>query len=867
MSEEMLVKACEATALATRDALAWITDPKNDARVAQERLFLERSLRGAAYQARRLARSVERPMCVGVFGPSQAGKSYLVSVLARKGETLTALFDDRNRPEVDFISEINPYGEKEATGLVTRFSIHRVATPENFPVALRLLTQTDLLKILSNSYIFDADHQEEKAPAPEEIDQHIARCEAKMAADYVDVLREEDIWDVEEYFQRQLRRSEAKIFNSYWERFARCGPRLRAGDRAELFSILWGRHQPLTDLYRTLLDYLARLNFAEEAFCPIEALVPAAKGILNVETLAGLDQPGAETLRLSTRDNKIVEMPRPVVTALAAELRIVLKDNPWQFFEHTDLLDFPGYRSRTLHNLGKYLSEAKGSALKELFLRGKVDYLFQRYTAEQELTSMLLCLRPSNLDVTTLPTVIEEWIAVTHGRTPEERQGRPILLFFLLTMFDQHLAEKAGDEAASPGMRFQARLEASLLKPFAKVADSWPLRWTPETPFQNCYWIRNPNYKAEGIIRYEGRREVSVHEHKVARIAELRSGYADVPEVQAHFREPLRAFDEVMRLNDGGISYLAEALARVCRPGMKRAQVHSRLIDLRKRVAASLAPHYIPTDAEERTAERTAVAEKVISDFEDCLSRNTFGMFLRGLCLDRGILADAMYEARTHGSQADDVEIDGKSSLPPPPKPNRSSLLDLVKSGKNGSRSPAGTASRPATNGRSSRTDLLVRTAMQVWTRTLHDASDDETFAAAIGVPRSSLKQIATELIATSRRLGLEKSIREALAATFHFGTAEQAAAKATIVAERLVGRFVTELGAGTAARRAPAFDASGIGVEPANIQQDFAVGWLRMFYSHVETNAQSIDGLVHDPEQNLRLGEILQQFDAAISG
>jgi Putative bacterial virulence factor len=34
-------------------------------------------------------------LCVGVFGPSQAGKSYLVSVMGRKGDTLTALFTHR----------------------------------------------------------------------------------------------------------------------------------------------------------------------------------------------------------------------------------------------------------------------------------------------------------------------------------------------------------------------------------------------------------------------------------------------------------------------------------------------------------------------------------------------------------------------------------------------------------------------------------------------------------------------------------------------------------------------------------------------------------------------------------------------------
>jgi hypothetical protein len=858
MSEEPLVQACEATATAIADALSWIADPKNDVRVAQERLFLERNLRGHAYQARRLARSVTRPMCVGVFGPSQAGKSYLISVLARKGDSLTALFNDPKRPEVDFIAEINPYGEKEATGLVTRFSIHHIPTPPGFPVALRLLTQTDILKILANSYVFDTDHQDETVPTPEEIDQHIAHFEARMTPGYVDVLREEDMWDVEEYFQRQLRRSEAKVLNAYWERLAKCAPRLTLPDRCELLSLIWGRHKPLTDLYRTLLEYLAKLGFTEEAFCPLDSLIPAANGILNVETLSGLDRADAERLRVANLDGHIVDMPRPVVTALAAELRVVLKENPWPFLDHTDLLDFPGYRSRTLHHLGKYLSEGKGNALKELFLRGKVDYLFQRYTAEQELTSMLLCLRPSNLDVTSLPAVIEEWIAVTHGRTPEERRGRPILLFFLLTMFDQHLAEKVADEGAAPELRFQARMEASLLKPFAKVADSWPLLWAPGEPFRNCYWIRNPNYKAEGIIEYDGRREVHIHEKKVARIAELRAACANVPEVRAHFRDPLRAFDEVMRLNDGGVSYLAENVALVCKPGMKRDQVRARLLDLRQRVSAALSPLYIPTDAEKRVAERAAVADKVVDDFEECINRNAFGTFLRGFCTDRGVLADALYQARARGALEEDAE-DGEISAPAAVARPTQRLSDRLRSRRQG------TPVQNLQNGRNTRTDHLVRKAMQIWVQTLHETSDDELFATTVGVPNASLKQVATELIATSRRFKLEDSVRSSLAEILHFGPSEQAAIKATIVAERLINNFVAGLGNSNTreSRRQIVFNADGMADEPANFQLDFAMAWLDAFSVHAIENAKSVDGLVHDPEQNMRLGRILQAFEA----
>ncbi|ARN81130.1 virulence factor SrfC family protein [Methylocystis bryophila] len=863
MVDAELAKACDSAAQAATEALDWINLAKNEKTLGHERAFLERTIRNEAYRLRRLARSLDRPMCVGVFGPSQAGKSYLVSVLGRKGETLIALFDDPNRPEVDFIRDINPFGEKEATGLVTRFSINPPKTPPGFPVALRLLTQTDVLKILCNSYFFDGDLEAETALSPDDIGKHLASFDARLRGGYADVLREEDIWDVEEYFQRQLRRAEAKLFAPFWPRFAALAPRLEISDRAELFSILWGGHRELTELFLTLLESLSKLGFAEDAFCALDALTPAATGILNVETLAGLGVANAETMEISA-GGKTLSLPRAVVTALAAELRMTMKEAPWPFFDHTDLLDFPGYRSRTPTNLTKYLREAGSGALKELFLRGKVDYLFQRYTAEQELTSMLLCLRPSNLEVATLPAIIEEWIGATHGASPEARKGRPQLLFFILTMFDQHLSETvvSAGEDVDPGIRFQARLEASLLKPFAKMADSWPRRWTPEEPFKNCFWIRNPNYKAEGVIQYEGRREVGVLPQKVERIAQLRAAHARAPEVIEHFRDPDRAFDEVMRLNDGGVSYLAAALEQVCKPGMKEAQARNRMSDLKQRMFDTLAPHYVPTDAERRVAERTVVADAVLDDFAECVQRQAFGTFLRGMCVDRGDLVEAFYEARLSGALSESGAEPSGETKPAAPRKQESLSAIIKRLGKPELQpaaapvNPAAAASRP----RAARYEGLAQAAMQLWSKSVHDACDDLAFAEATGVPPKALKEIATELLATARRKGLEASLRVAISDATHIETTEQAAAKATIIAERLINRFVSTLGVDQAARDTR-FDASGIGEHPTDFRQEFFLTWLKSFYDQTIANALSSDGLILDPEQNARLGEILKGF------
>jgi len=116
MSIDNLVQDCRATGRLAEEAERWLGDEANAATVGRERADLVRYVRKAAHRAERLARAAGRPMCAGVFGPSQAGKSYLVEVLARPEDgALRARFPGHD--PVDFLAEINPIGEKEATGL------------------------------------------------------------------------------------------------------------------------------------------------------------------------------------------------------------------------------------------------------------------------------------------------------------------------------------------------------------------------------------------------------------------------------------------------------------------------------------------------------------------------------------------------------------------------------------------------------------------------------------------------------------------------------------------------------------------------------------------------------------------------------
>ncbi len=202
LEDEQLVARCQTVGQALQTALTWVDDQRD--RIGQASAGLHRDLRKNLLLARSLETAARRKMGVSVFGPSQAGKSYLVSALARPGiKPLIANFAGQ---PVDFIREINPEGGRESTGLVTRFTLDRSteATPD-YPVELRLLTQSDLVKIIGNTYYADCRHDDWPDPEPEAIIQRLAELAHRAQPTAVDPWCDDDLYDLEDYFWRSFR--------------------------------------------------------------------------------------------------------------------------------------------------------------------------------------------------------------------------------------------------------------------------------------------------------------------------------------------------------------------------------------------------------------------------------------------------------------------------------------------------------------------------------------------------------------------------------------------------------------------------------------------------------------------------------------
>ena len=884
---EVLAGKCLAVAKLADEAIAWVGDDENREKVGAETASLRREFRRSAIRARKLANAAKRNMCVGVYGPSQAGKSYLISVLGRpKGGELMAAFDGLDAP-LRYLDRINPEGQGESTGLVTRFTAAKVPAEPGFPVKVRLLSEADVARVLANAFAMDGNGAE-PPPGVEEIEGLLADAEAKAGGAVDPAFAPEDMWDVQEYVSEEFGRlAYFAPLRAYWERAGAAAPRLDPAGRAELLSVLWGRHRPLTDLFLSLASHLKALGDAREAFIPIDALIPREQSIIDVQTLKGLDGEAefpAVAVRAASGESATV--PRGELTALVSEVIVPMADRPWDFMNGTDLLDFPGTRNRFTHDLAHYLE--KGEApLAQLFLRGKVAYLFDRYVAEQELTSMLLCVGEGNMEAKDLPGLIERWIAATHGPTQEERRKARCILFFVLTKFDTLLLESGGS-GDDPRTRFDRRIQNSMIEPFGKLPDSWLNRWAGNAPFTNTFWLRNPKYEAT-VIEYDADgREVRLRPGREDRVAELREGAVGSELVRRHFHDADEAWEAAMEIDDGGVTRLAGALAEVCVPGIKFAQVEAQLDGRARHLLRRLASFYESSDVDARLAEKREAADRLLDALDDCFDQHRWGELMEALMVDPSEIADEIARVPTGVqivSEGESARTAGlaqggnASARPRPGRPrpgNRGSAADAPPE------APERASADPALQIRRMTMEAFqAERALTVWKDMLGDFAKRPEQFSLYRMTGATLDDLVEELIVASRRLGLEARIRAALERWNFSLLAERRALPASTVAASEINAFVARLGMDEldetdrpevnfegASRRVfvePPVQYAFLTLpeRPGSQLDDRFVDWTHALYRVFEDNARNIDGRTVDTRQNRRLGDIMEGLRA----
>ncbi|MEM9551118.1 MAG: virulence factor SrfC family protein [Pseudomonadota bacterium] len=904
MSEQaQLAARCDEIARLSREALAWINDDENAEKVSARKKELAKLLRKGARRAERLSKSAQTKMSVSVFGPSQAGKSFLVSVLARPADgRLVADFQGPGGT-LDYISQINPAGDGESTGLVTRFTMSKDPTPDGFPIKLNLLTEADIVRTIINSFFEDGD-QSEPQPDAETLQSHFQAHSGKATGPETAGMSFEEIYEIAEYVENTFGKvAYAAGLKGFWDEAAYLAPRMSVTDRGAFLSILWGGYDELTDLYVKLASALAKIDHAEVIYAGLDSLQPRETSIIDVNTLQGLFGPeDQDLLKVQTAAGKVASLNRALICALAAELVFPMQTQPSDFFAETDLLDFPGARNRFELPLAKTLENPE-EAVTNMLLRGKVAYLFDRYVANQEITSMLLCVPDSNMETLSLPGLVENWIDLTHGATPAERANSDCILFFVMTKFDKHLGESASGGSSSE--RFERRMDASLLKGFGKVADSWVHKWSDTQPFQNCYWLRNPNYFVEGLLNYnEDETELEIRPEKIERVAELKEGCLATPAVQSHFKEPERAWDAALTLNDGGVGYLTAELTKVCKPQSKIRQISNQVEAVASTLLAELSGFHVSDDIQKRIEEKRMLSAEIIDRLELTLQSHRFGALLGALCVDRDIIQDRISRVPasiriTNALQSEEVvkPARGNGADPTPAAPTRPGAparpgapsRPTAPMRPGAPARPAPTEAAPAPTATEAPPEdgpriqtmtpeaFQADTAVDVWIEGLGRLRDDEHRLAAFQLTPENAASLIGEMVHGFQRLDYRTQMLSGLRDISFGMTVDKQAAPAAIVCGETINNFVTTLGARDMEEQErpeiplpdgstrPAFDNGAASNSADNLpsvaraaHSETWTDWVFTLEALCVGNAKDSDAGSINIEQNLRIGEIL---------
>ena len=888
-----LVSAAASLEAGSEAARAWVRELAPVASsVASEAHSLVETSRRAQNLARKLAASAARRNCVGVFGPSQAGKSYLVSVLARRpGTTLTADFAGLHK---NFIAEINPAGDRESTGLVTRFTVHKGSDDRDRPVELRLLSETDLVKILGNSFLSDFDPNQRRVQPPDEDAIRAAAAVAEpLAGEPVAHLDEIAMFDIGEYFRTYFPTGVDRLNRAgYWDTLTRIGHRLPLSARASLYSIVWGGIEDFTRLFLLLVGGLEQLGHACDARVTIDALTPRERSVIDVETLTRLGKAEDDADLLDVVPVGIpgrlagTRIARAVLTALIAEVKVVMTEMPWAFFEHTDLLDFPGARSREKQiDLPSDPGERE-DRVRNMLLRGKIAFLFQRYTEERELTAMLLCMPPSNQEVKDLASMVKGWVEQTHGTTPARRAAVPCALFLVLTKFDMDFIEKAGDTTESRRTKFDRRLDASFLKLYGH--DEWVHDWNGR-PFDNAVFLRNPGMKQTHLVEYESitaaadGSEILVERGPSPTIAdklhEYRESFLGSEVCRRHFRAPLQAWDAAFTPNDGGVSHLVRELESVLHPTLKAAQMSGRLADQGADLAGRLRRFYRADDDGSRREKEEAVLN---------LRRRLAGVVRqRGYASFLDYLAAVMVgdiDVREAFLNVASLRLDpparGGGDAAPPAAP--SAAWDDPWADTDGGDGSA--ASVPAEQ--DDRASMFANQVLNLWIERVRSVALREQTLFGLGIDARLASDLGDELVVGAHRSGIGRTIAarvrdQVQAAHVRW---EDVADRASTIAATAINDYVAFLGfADLPPERRPGFPEPPktaerpvfrapprLGATPAleahrrSQEAEYFLDWGVALRQLGVDNTSFSGGREIDPDQNRRLGAILAQIEQA---
>lgn len=666
--------ACDGLKNLVGDTEKWLDDASvNSKNVAESATGLKVILNDCMLESTVMQEACSYHPGIGVFGSSQVGKSYLVSSFAASQDNV--LYAQLGTKNYDFIQDINPQGSgKESTGLVTRFTADIEYVQDEFPVTVELLSEGDLVKIFINSYYNDLVHD------PEEFDDRkkafpdrfkaIASSlgTAREASGDASLIRNEiaSVTRYVKYYHKELTR----IFDDeFWEYGEREISRRPVAERIRFYELLWDSDKTFSTILKQLLEIRERIGFRKSTVhAATNSIIREGDikhSIINVDALKSLGDSKYAT-RVQNSEGNAIDVDLGALAALTAELVIHVCNPKINFIRETDLLDFPGYRSRLMAEK----NELNHDKVMDFFLRGKVSYLFQKYTENHLMNALIVCTNADGqVENTDMQKVIAGWIRKTQGANPDKRRGHKSSLFWALTKFDRRISTDL-DKINNLEYGRSGLLQQTMLERFGQ--EEWLKNWdgteTSPHPFSNVVLVRKPGTSDCPFIEKENgtMKEIGVSSSFADRIGTMKEKFVNDPDVKRFIQKPDEAWDSMMNLNDGGFMRTCKLIEAVDIATVKYNAINDILREKVEQILGRLEPLVESGDEDNIAANQKNKFGRIYTYFKsnqllceqfgDILSLFTPTQEYIGDAYDRAVNAEALHEfteKRSGGSDSD----------------------------------------------------------------------------------------------------------------------------------------------------------------------------------------------------------------------
>ncbi|MBP5540532.1 MAG: hypothetical protein J6X88_02675 [Bacteroidales bacterium] len=528
---------------------------------------------------------------VAAYGESQMGKSFLVNaMLGCSGKNFIISDGTTN---YDFKHDINPSengAQNEATGVVTRFSRHRTeqTPPPPGKIRVKLLSIADIILILTEAWYNETEHlaasESDVGTTVDKIRERIS--DTPLIEESNPLVSEVDLSYIQSYARRSSRfiaETTIPIITFLRQNYGN----VSREHTQKLLQLIWENNNEYNRLFGDLIKYRSELGNCHECYVNFSALQKKYGTLLDVERLNemyGENCPSRGPQYIP--DVEISETPsgptrrfsKPFFSALTAEVVIDI-DSAGEipdrnFLNQLDILDFPGLKGsqhindNTLH---------AGNNLATVYRRGKVTYLFSKYSQTELIGSLLFCQNHNDYHAGKLGGVLKQWVETNVGSTPETRKteinrlkGSPLLI--VSTYFNQNLDYYNESEDADLDDRWRRRFDRVLSDQVLKslgLPDHWFNSWDgPEQPFREIFLMRDFEHST-GIFKQDGRQEgEAFHPDYLAR---LKESFLSNKFVKERFKDAAARWDGAATPNNVGTEPILSYLNTVA-PNMNQAR-------------------------------------------------------------------------------------------------------------------------------------------------------------------------------------------------------------------------------------------------------------------------------------------------------